>query len=118
MLNLGPDLLARVIGMKPAEFPKDLAGALIVGLGRLDGHLDNLVAALIGARIQDALLPQPEALPVLRALGNLEQRTAIDCGDFDFGPQRRLPYRKGYLNFNIIAFALEERMLLHLRGNV
>ena len=77
-------------------------------------HFHDLVAALIGARVQDAFFAQAEPLAVLRALRNLEQRAAVDCGHFDLGAERRFPHGDGHLDFDVVALAVEEGVLLHL----
>src|ERR1035437_8876762 len=104
--------------MELRHLAQQLARVLVVRFRRLDGDLHNLVAALIGARIQDALLAQPEALAVRGSLRNLEERAAIDGGHLDFGAQRRLPHRDGNLDFDVVAFAVEEWVFLHFSGDV
>ena len=99
--------------MQLAEFPKDFAGTLIVGFGRLDGHFDNLVAPLAGTRIHDALLAQAEALASVGPLRDLQLGPAIDGRHFDLGPQRRLPHRQRNFDFDVIAIAVKEGVLLH-----
>ena len=78
-------------GWSLAQLAQQLAGALVARVGRLDDDLDDLVAALVGARVEHALLAQPELLAVLGALRNLQQRPAVDGRHFDLGAQRRFP---------------------------
>src|ERR1019366_7034030 len=104
--------------MQLGQLAQQLARILVARIRRLYGHFHNLIPALIGARIQHALLPQPEALPLGSSLRNLEQRAAIDGGHLDLGPQRRLPHRDGYLDFDIVPLAVEERVLLHFGGDI
>src|SRR4051794_39275212 len=99
--------------MNLPQFAQQFPRALVARVRRLDGDLDDLVAALIGARVQDALVAQPEALPVFGALWNLEQRAAVDGRDFDLRPERRLPDGHRHLNFDVVTLAMEEGMLLH-----
>src|SRR5690242_1019388 len=99
--------------MQLAELSQELASAFVARRGRFDRHFDNLVAALVAARVGYALLTEPEPLPVLRALRNLEQRPSVDGGNFDLRAERRFPYRHRHLDFDVVAFAVEERMLLH-----
>src|ERR1022692_965590 len=104
--------------MQLAELPKDFAGALIARFGPLDGHLDNLVAALVGTRIQDALFPQAKALAGVSPLRDLQLGTAVDGRHIDFGAERGLPDGERNLDFNIVAVAMKEGMLFHLGGDV
>jgi len=62
--DLGPHSGARILRMELRQLAQQLARVLVARFRRLDGDLHNLVAALISARIQDALLAQPEALAV------------------------------------------------------
>ena len=39
-------------------------------------------------------------------------------GTSTFSAQRRFPYRDGYINFDVVAIALEERVFRHLGGDV
>ena len=58
--------------MKGGQLAQQLAGPFVVRVGGLDSHFDDLIAALAGARIHNALFAQPEALAVFRALRNLQ----------------------------------------------
>ena len=96
-----------------ASSRSNLLGAFVLRLRRLDRHFHDLIAALVGARVQHALLAQPELLAVLGALRNLQQRAAVDGRHFDLGAQRRFRHRDRHLDFDIVAVAAEERMLFH-----
>src|SRR5262252_1410584 len=87
--NLRPDLGAGIFGMQFRQLAQDLPGALVLYVGRLDSNLHNLVSALIRARVQHSLFPQPELLAVLRALRHFEQRPAVDGRHFDLRAQPR-----------------------------
>ena len=81
-------------------------------------HFHDLIAALAGARIQHALFAQPEFLPVLGALRNLQQRAAVDGGHFDLGAQPGFVDAHRHGDLDIVAFAAEERMRLHAQRDV
>src|ERR1019366_3482671 len=66
--NLGPHRGAWVLRVKRREFAQDFLGALVARFGCGDGDFDNLVAALVGALVEHALLAQTEALGVGGAL--------------------------------------------------
>src|ERR1017187_4265125 len=116
--DLGPHPGARVLGVKLAHLLQEFAGALVARVGCGDSHFDNLVAALVGALVEHALLAQTEALGVGGALRDFQQGTAVDGRDFDFGAQGGLPYRDRHGDFNIVAFAAEKGMGLHFGGDV
>src|ERR1017187_5882573 len=86
--DLSPHFGAWVLGVKLGQFAQEFAGALVARVGCGDGDFDDLVAALVGALVEYALLTQTEALRVGGALGDLEQGAAIDGGDLDLGSQR------------------------------
>src|ERR1700731_2068364 len=92
--------------------------ALVAGFGCFDGNFYNLIAALVGPRVEDSLLTQPEALAVLGALRNFEQGAAVDSGYLDLGAERGLPDGDGHLDLDIVAFAMKEGVLFHFGGDV
>src|ERR1017187_439275 len=116
--DLGPHPGARVLGVKLGHLLQEFAGALVARVGCGDSHFDNLVAALVGALVEHALLAQTEALGVGGALRDLQQGTAADGRDFDLGAQRGLPDRDRHGDFNIVAFGAEKGMGCHFGGDV
>ncbi len=100
------------------QFPQQFLRPLILHYGSLQHHLYNLIPARVLARIENAALAQPELLLVLRARRNLEQRLAVDGGYFDLGSQSRFRYRDRYFEQNVVALALEQRMIFHVRCDV
>src|SRR5579872_1784578 len=117
-LHLCPDFLARVFGVQLAELAQEFLGALVLYLRHLDGYFHDLIATLIFARVEYALLAQPELAAVGRARRNLEQRAAVDGRYFDLGAQAGLGDRDGDADLDVVAVAREERMLLDARGDV
>src|ERR1022692_2715244 len=116
--DLRPHFGAWVLGVKLGQFAQEFAGALVARVGCGDGDFDDLVAALVGALVEDALFAQTEALGVGGALRDLEQGAAVNRGNLDFGSQRGLPNGDGHGDFNIVAFAAEEWMRFHFGGDV
>src|ERR1700731_2949530 len=92
--------------------------ALVAGFGCFDGNFHNLIATLVGPRVEDSLFTQPEALAVLSALRNFEQGAAVDGRHFDLGSERGFPDGNGHLDLDIVAFAMKERVLFHFGGDV
>src|ERR1035438_4863201 len=116
--DLGPHCSARVFGVKLGHLAQQFAGALVARFGCGDGDFHDLVAALVGAQVEHALLAQTESLGVGGALGDLQQGTAVNGGHLDFRAQRRLPDRDRDGDFDIVAFAPEKRMGFHFGGDV
>ena len=104
--------------MKPCIFAQDLLGALVLNHRSLYGNLNKLIPTRPGACIKHTLFTQPEYLAVLRSLGNLKQRTAVDGGDLDLRAEAGFIDSNGHLNFDIVAIATEKRMRLDADGNV
>jgi hypothetical protein len=59
--------------MKLRILAQQFLGAFVLNQRSKHLHIHDLVAALVGARIEHALFTQPEFLPVWRALRNLRQ---------------------------------------------
>src|SRR5690348_9455219 len=97
-LHFGPQFGPRILGMDAGKLAKQFARLFVLGLGRLDVDLHDLVAVLVQARVEDALVAQPELLSVVGALRDLEQCAASDGGHLDFGAERRFPHRDGHLD--------------------
>src|ERR1039457_6374953 len=118
MSDLGPDSGARVFGIQTGQFAQQLTRAFIARIGSHQGHFHDLVAALVGARVEHALFAEAELLAINRALRNLQQGASVDGGNFDFGAKRRFRHFDGNLDFDVIAIAVEERMFRHPHGDV
>src|ERR1035437_3789014 len=116
--DLGPHFSAWVLRVKLGHLAQQFAGALVARFGCGDGDFDDLVAALVGAQVEHALLAQSEALGVGGALRDLQQGTAVNGRHFDFRAQRRFPDRHRHGDFNIVAFAKEERVRFHFGSDV
>jgi hypothetical protein len=69
-------------------------------------------------RLSTPFLAQTESLGVRGTLRDLQQGTAVDRRHFDFGTEGRLPDRDRYGDFNVVAFATEERMRFHFGSDV
>jgi len=104
--------------MQLAEFAENLLGSLVANFRHLYGNLDNLIAALILARVKNALFTHPELLSVLRARWNPEERAAVDGGHFDLCAQAGFADRHRDADLDIVAVPVEKRMLFHARGDV
>src|SRR5471032_2978968 len=124
MLNLGPHFGARVFGVESGHFTQKLASALIARVGRNDRDLHDLIAALVGARVEHTLFAQTEFLAVHGPLRNFEQGAAairggaIDGGHLDLGAESGFPHRHRNRDFDVVAIAMEEGVVLHLGGDV
>src|SRR5471032_524408 len=97
MLNLGPHFGARVFGVESGHFTQKLASALIAWVGRNDRDLHDLIAALVGARVEHTLFAQTEFLAVHGPLRNFEQGAAAIRG---------------------VAIEMEEGVVLHFGSDV
>src|SRR5664279_4868435 len=98
--DLGPHFGPWILRVKLGHLAQQFAGPLVARFGCGDGDFDDLVAALVGALVEDALFAQPEALRVGGALRDLEQGASVNRGDLDFSPQRGLPDGDGHGDFN------------------
>src|SRR5260370_26806814 len=116
--DLGPHFGPRVLRVKLGHLAQQFAGALVARVGCSDGDLHDLVAALAGARVEHALLAQTEPLAVCSALRDLQQGTAGNGWNLDFCTQGRFPDGDGHGDFDIVAFAMEERMRFHFGSDV
>src|SRR5436190_5859833 len=116
--DFGPHFGPWVLRVNFCHLTKQFARALIARVGGSDGHFHNLIAALIGARVEHSLFAQAESLCIGGPLRNLQKGTAIDGRDFDFSSQRRLPDRDGNRDFNVVAFATEKLMRFYFGGDV
>src|ERR1035438_5730626 len=118
MSDLGPDPGARIFGIQAGHFAEKLAGAFVARIGSCDGDFHDLVAALVGARVEHALLAEAELLAVHGSLRNLQQGASVDGRNFDLGAQRRFPDSHRNLDLYVVAIAVEEKMLFDLGGDV
>src|ERR1035437_4364781 len=116
--DLGPHFGPWILRVKLGHLAQQFAGALVARFRCGDGDFDDLVAALVGAQVEHALLAQTEPLGVGGALRDLQQGTAVNRRHLDLGAQSRLPNRDGHGDFNIVAFAIEERMRFHFGSDV
>src|SRR5215471_9474958 len=118
-LNLAPDSGARIFVFELLrELRKQFAGAFVPRVRGFDRHLHDLVAAPVAARVQNAFFAEAESLPVPGAVRDLEDGPAVDGGHLDLRAQRRLPNRQRHGDFDIVAVAAEEWVLVHLGGDV
>src|SRR5437016_5457507 len=109
---LGPQFLARVFGSQLLQFLPEFTGFQIAGLRHNDLDLNNLISAQVfvpGRRY--AFFPETQLLSALRSRRNLQLRPAIDGGDFDLRSQCRLHGGDRNGHINIVALAVEKRML-------
>src|SRR5471030_2730860 len=124
MLNLGPHFGARVFGVESGHFTQKLASALIARVGRNDRDLHDLIAALVGARVEHTLFAQTEFLAVHGPLRNFEQGAAairggaIDGGHLDLGAESGFPHRHRNGDLDVVAIAMEEGVVLHFGSDV
>src|SRR5712691_148359 len=118
ILDLRPDIGARILRVQLGILAQQFLGALVVDHRGLDRHLHDLVASLAGARIRHALFTETELLPVARALGNLQQRAAVDGRHLDLGSQARFIDAHRHGDLDVVAVAAEKRMRIHAHCNV
>ena len=62
--------------------------------------------------------PSPRRRTLFLCLWNFRHVRPLNCRHFDLRAQRRFPHRQRSRNLDIVAFALEVRMLADLRRNV
>ena len=86
----------------------------------VDGvDLDDFIAALTFVdRRRHALLAQAQFLSTLRARRNAQQRAAIDGRHLNLRAQRGFGEGDWHGQVNVVAFALEDRMLAHAHDDV
>src|SRR5689334_17417153 len=118
MSDLRPHFAARIFRMKLGHLAEQFAGLFVPRLRRFNGNFYNLIPTLIGALAEHSLFAQTEALAILGALLNFEQRAPVDGGHFDLGAESRFPDRDRHFDFDVVALALEERMLLYFGVDV
>src|SRR5258708_9876253 len=85
---------------------------------RLDLHMHVKIAGDARTQTLDALAAQTERLARLRAFRHREARTAGQCGHFDLAAERRRGERNRHLAMQIVAVALEHRVLLDVNLDV
>src|ERR1039457_236589 len=118
MSDLGPDPRARVFGIQPGHFAEELTGAFVARIGSGDSDFYDLVAALVGARVEHTFFAEAKLLAVHGSLRNLQQGASVDGRNFDLGAERRFPDSHRNLDLDIIAIAVEERMFFHPGGDI
>ena len=96
---------------KLALFARELARNLHV-------HVHEQVAPAAALQARHAEILQPDARPGLNAIGNFDRLQAIEGEQVDFGPQRGLRHVDRNGAVQIVALALENRMLFHLDHDV
>src|ERR1051326_2740206 len=104
--------------MKLGQLAQNLLGAFVPYFGWLNQYLDDLIAALVLTRVEHALFAETELLAGLRARPHRQQSPAVDRGHFNLRAQTGLGDGHGNFDFNIVSVAMEERMLLHPRGDI
>src|SRR5260370_28538298 len=104
--------------MKLSQLAQQLLGPLVLDLGSLDHHFHDLIAALVLARIENALLAQPKFPSVGRSWRDFQQRAAVNRGHFDLRAQAGLGDGNRHFDLDIVSVAVEERMLLYARRDV
>jgi len=112
---LEPHFRARIFGIVSRVLREQFLGLLADDLRKRDLHLNELIAANSpGSQTGNAALTQSEPLAGLRARGNPEQALSVYSRYFNLCAKRRFGY--GYWDYaiNIVALALEIRVL----GNV
>src|ERR1039458_7765069 len=73
MSDLGPDPRARVFGIQPGHFAEELTGAFVARIRSGDSDFYDLVAALVGARVEHTFFAEAKLLAVHGSLRNLQQ---------------------------------------------
>src|ERR1700686_4181720 len=81
--RLVPQFGPRVFGMKFGELAEEILGLLVRYFGSLDCDLDNLVAALVLACVEDSLFAHAEFLTILGPRRDLENRLSFDGGNLN-----------------------------------
>src|SRR5215469_8554320 len=91
----------------------------LVQLGwNLHTNFDVEIALAVSIENRHALVANAEGCAGLCPLGNLEAVLAFHRRNADFCAHRRLRHRDRHHTMQIIAFAYEERMLLHVQHNI
>jgi hypothetical protein len=99
--------------MKLGQLAQQLLGPLVLDLGSLDHHFD-LIAALVFAFVENALLAQPNFLPRWAFPAGFQQLRPSMVGTSIFAPRPDSATLTGTL-ISILSVAMEERMLLYTR---
>ncbi|ELA00912.1 NAD-specific glutamate dehydrogenase [Cupriavidus sp. HMR-1] len=100
----------------------ELAQDVLLGLGQLDRrlhvHMHVEVARISGTHTLDALAAQAERLAGLGAFRHRETGPAAQRRHFDIAAQRRRGERDRHLAVQVVAVALEHRVLLDMHLDV
>ena len=86
--------------------------------GRDDGDCHEQVAPAAPADVGHAAAPQAERRACARPLGHLKRLFTFERRDPDFAPERQRREVQRNLAVQIVAVALEKRMLLHVDDDV
>ena len=101
-----------VAGRDLVEFPEQFLLTFSQFDRCLDDDMDHQVTRSVTADIADALAPQAEYLGTLRLCGNPDIGGAVERRDLDFTTQGRGGETDRHLAMQIVAVALEYRVLL------
>src|ERR1035438_7170001 len=111
--------MPRILRIQLCQLAQNFLGALVADVGSHDLDLDDLVAAhAFLHRRGNTFLAQAKLLSTLRARRNLQQRASIDGGHFDLATQSRFAERHRHSEVDVVAVALEQRMLAHSHHDV
>src|SRR4029077_19272700 len=111
--------LRLVLDMRqPVKLLQQFALALVELARRLHPNLDEQVALPAAVEHRYALVLQPEGRARLRAFGNFQSLLSLQGGHSNLSAESRL--RKGNRDHavQVVAFAREECMLLHVQDHV
>src|SRR5579863_3624190 len=106
------------LAVELGEFLEQLALARRQAARRFDDHLDQLIAAPVAVKIDDALALEPQDFSRLRARRNLELHFALERRHFDLGAHRRLRKADRHLDYHVVVLAHEHLVLLDVDDDV
>ena len=107
-----------VLAVELGEFLEQLALARGQAARRLDDHLDQLVAAPVAVKIDDALALEAQDLARLRAGRNLQLHFAFERRHFDLGAERGLRETDRHFDNHVVVLAHEHLVLLDVDDDV
>src|SRR5215472_6297082 len=100
------------------QLAEQLAGLFVIGRRSLHHDLDDLIAAPVLTLIEYALFAHSELLTALGALRDFQHRAPIDGWNLDLRPEAGLIHPHGNGDFDVVAVAAEEGVILDANGYV
>src|SRR5208282_1811740 len=106
------------LAVELGEFLEQFALARGQAARRFDNYLDELIAAAVAVKVDDALALEAQDFSRLRGGRNLELDFAFERRHFDLGADRRLRKADRRLDYHVVVLAHEHRVLFDVNYDV